>query len=270
MPKKQIPEYVDGIKVQPIPYKYPQNQFQRQCKKLYDQMNHSYQTAKRYIEEERWNIIKPAVMKIDIPEFYQGQKLVPKIHKKPKNKKQQYQHILARRVIDRRACDKKREQTKQGKIEYYTKIINDWENFVKERDSLKPNLTEEEKLQNKRKYHRDWQNNRYQTDPLFKLKKIIRDAIRSSLFLGKNGRKTQTILGCSFDELRIHLQSKFQPGMTWENFGMYGWHIDHIIPLYYGNTDAEIIKLNHYTNLQPLWAKDNLLKGTKLPEDFQI
>ena len=66
------------------------------------------------------------------------------------------------------------------------------------------------------------------------------------------------------DELKIYLESKFVEGMSWNNYGLYGWHIDHIIPLSSANTEDEIYKLCHYTNLQPLWSEDNLKKGCKI------
>tara|TARA_R110000787_G_C13197335_1_gene423664 strand:- start:11 stop:520 length:510 start_codon:yes stop_codon:yes gene_type:complete len=64
-------------------------------------------------------------------------------------------------------------------------------------------------------------------------------------------------VGCTKDEFIAHIESLFVEGMTWDNWTRDGWHIDHIIPLTKEGT-------NHYTNLQPLWAKDNLSKSNKL------
>lgn len=74
--------------------------------------------------------------------------------------------------------------------------------------------------------------------------------------------RTYEILGCDFETLAAHLAAKFQPGMSWENRGE--WHIDHIVPLATAQTEEDVIRLNHYTNLQPLWAADNLAKGARL------
>jgi hypothetical protein len=76
--------------------------------------------------------------------------------------------------------------------------------------------------------------------------------------------KTFHYIGCSPSELKSHIESLFTEGMSWDNYGLFGWHIDHIIPLSSANTKEEMLKLNHHTNLQPLWWKDNLSKSKKL------
>ena len=85
----------------------------------------------------------------------------------------------------------------------------------------------------------------------------------------KNNYKTGSAirdLGCSINELKEYLESRFQAGMTWDNYGE--WHIDHIVPLASFNLEnrEQLIKAYHYTNLQPLWARDNLSKGAKIIE----
>lgn len=89
---------------------------------------------------------------------------------------------------------------------------------------------------------------------------------RIHAFIRKNGyskpSKTQEMLGCDWSHLKAHLESRFTDGMSWENRGM--WHIDHIIPLASAKSIEEVVKLCHYTNLQPLWAADNLSKGAKI------
>lgn len=73
--------------------------------------------------------------------------------------------------------------------------------------------------------------------------------------------KTAEILGCSFPEFSRHIESQFVRGMSWSNRDE--WHIDHIVPASSAKTYEEAIKLNHFTNLRPLWARDNMRKGAK-------
>jgi hypothetical protein len=105
---------------------------------------------------------------------------------------------------------------------------------------------------------------KHKQKPEIKLKENIRH--RVYIFLkSKNLRKnnkTFEIIGCTPFELQKHLEEQFIDGMTWENYGQ--WHIDHIIPLSTANIEEEIYKLCYYTNLQPLWAIDNLKKGNKI------
>ena len=94
---------------------------------------------------------------------------------------------------------------------------------------------------------------RLHTDPNYKIRDVLRSRVRK--LLKKSDRRSHIdYLGCSVDQLRQYLESKFQPGMTWENHGRYGWHIDHIKPL--ASFDlmdcAQFEKACHYTKLQPL------------------
>jgi hypothetical protein len=74
------------------------------------------------------------------------------------------------------------------------------------------------------------------------------------------------LLGCTLEEYKHYLESKFQPGMNWDNHTKHGWHIDHIIPVSSFNLsdESQLKKAFHYTNTQPLWAKDNISKKDKL------
>jgi hypothetical protein len=111
-----------------------------------------------------------------------------------------------------------------------------------------------------KEWHRVYRRNRYTNEPEFKLIDCLRSRIGKAL--KRKQVKTIDLLGCSMKELRIYLESKFQEGMSWDNHG--SWHIDHTIPLSSGKTGEEIKKLCHHTNLQPLWAKENLRKGNKV------
>lgn len=106
---------------------------------------------------------------------------------------------------------------------------------------------------------------RYHSDINFKLRKILRCRVLNALSGQVKGASVIENLGCSVEDLRKHLESKFLPGMTWGNHGINGWHIDHIEPLAnFDLTDPEQVKIAcRYTNLQPLWAKDNLTKADK-------
>lgn len=113
---------------------------------------------------------------------------------------------------------------------------------------------------------------RLDSDPLFKFTHNARSVITGAF--RRNGNKkfkkqtrTETLLGCTIPELRDHLEKQFQPGMTWENHGLYGWHVDHIMPIASAKTQEEIERLCHYTNLQPLWAVDNIRKRDKITID---
>lgn len=105
---------------------------------------------------------------------------------------------------------------------------------------------------------------RKKNDPLFRLSSTLRTRIWDVFKKQKHIKniKTEQLLGASFDFVKQHIENKFQEGMNWENYGK--WHVDHIIPLASAKDEKELKKLFHYTNLQPLWALDNLLKGKNI------
>jgi len=105
---------------------------------------------------------------------------------------------------------------------------------------------------------------RYKNDPVFKLKKSLRG--RLAKYIQRKSVPMNNIIGCNWNELKNYIENKFVEGMTWQNWGQYGWHVDHIIPLDSAKTENDLYKLSHYTNLQPLWAKDNRLKSNKIFE----
>jgi hypothetical protein len=156
-----------------------------------------------------------------------------------KSKTNYYLDLEKTRDVKRKSYHKNKEKHKERLKEY--RIVN---------------------RERRTKYQRDKINN----DIQYKLSANVRNRIIT--FLKKEDisktNKTFDIVGCTPQFLKEHLESQFKDGMSWDNYGFYGWHIDHIIPLSSAKTEEELYGLCHYTNLQPLWAKDNLSKGSKI------
>ena len=134
------------------------------------------------------------------------------------------------------------------------------------------NLNKESRLRQCAEYY---QNNKYKkhayqrmrrkTNPQTKIAECLRGRVWSSLNGASKSQSIIGLLGCSIEELKTYLESQFQEGMTWENHGVDGWHIDHVKPcaLFDLTKDSEQLVCFNYKNLQPLWAKENLSKGKK-------
>lgn len=109
-------------------------------------------------------------------------------------------------------------------------------------------------------------NTRYYSDINFKLKNNLRARLRLAIKRGSKLGSSVRDLGCSIEKLKLWLEMHWQDGMSWDNYGPKGWHIDHIIPL--ASLDLtnkeQFLKAVHFTNLQPLWAEDNYDKKDKL------
>ncbi len=113
------------------------------------------------------------------------------------------------------------------------------------------------------RYNINYEKNKIKNNISFKVLKNIRRRINLAL-QGKNkSLSTMFLIGCEIDYLMFHIQNQFKDGMSWDNYGL--WHIDHIKPcaLFDLSKESEQRKCFNYTNLQPLWAIDNLKKGSK-------
>lgn len=105
---------------------------------------------------------------------------------------------------------------------------------------------------------------RRENDPIYNLINRMRCRLRKYLKKINITKKNRTfeIVGCTPEFLKEYLEKQFKDGMTWDNRNL--WHIDHIIPLSSAQTEEELYKLCHYTNLQPLWVEENLKKSNKI------
>ena len=167
--------------------------------------------------------------------------------------------------------DKNPEMTSTNRVRIYRKN----EEFrkketLKSREWYLKNI-EKSRERSKKYYHENKKilrekNNQYKklklkTDSLERLKKNLRDRIRQFLTGDNKSKRTFDIIGLDKQNFKLYIESKFEEGMSWENYGE--WHLDHIKPLYLSENEDDLIKLNHYTNLQPLWGKDNIKKNRK-------
>lgn len=114
---------------------------------------------------------------------------------------------------------------------------------------------------------------RYKNDIAYRIKRNLRNSFYRAVIKGVKKSSVLNILGCSIDEFKRHIESKFVTGMSWENWGLGKgkWNLDHILPIasfdMFSKEDQQ--KCWHHSNFQPLWYKDNLLKSDKLPSGIR-
>jgi hypothetical protein len=117
----------------------------------------------------------------------------------------------------------------------------------------------------RRVYAKTYRQERIASDPDYRAQQVVRARLRKALRVAgvRKTLRTCALVGCSAYELRKHLEGKFEAGMSWDNHGLHGWHVDHIVSVAsFDLSDVEQQrKCFHFTNLQPLWAKDNWKKG---------
>ena len=160
---------------------------------------------------------------------------------------------------------------KENRKEYYKQYYKDNKEEIKE-NQKQYDLVNKYKIIQYRLSNKDKNNtrekNRKLVDPLYKLSGNIRSLIGICVKNQgyKKKSKTSQILGCSFEEFKVYLESKFTEGMNCNNYGK--WELDHIHPVSRATDEEHLILLNHYTNFQPLWKEDNRSKSNKL--DYQV
>lgn len=178
---------------------------------------------------------------------------------KDKNSKDGHYHYCkichSKRILG--SYHKEPEKHKIRTKKYYQQNIEKYKNYNKEYNAKNSKILSKKKLA--------YANEKYKNNINYRITCLLRFRLRNALGTKiTKSKKTLELLGCTVQELRVHLESQFTTGMTWENQGK--WHIDHKIPCssFDLTKESEQLKCFHFSNLQPLWAIDNLQKGDKI------
>lgn len=153
----------------------------------------------------------------------------------------------------------------QNTKDYQKNYAKQWVYDNKERHSSRQKEYFQENKKSLVNKHLMYTKARRANDPIYALKHNMRSRITEFFKLkgSKKQYKTEHLLGCDFKEFKNYLESKFEPWMTWENRGLFngspdcGWDVDHIVPLSLAKTEEDVVRLCHYTNLQPLCSYNN-------------
>lgn len=148
-------------------------------------------------------------------------------------------------------------KTHRNQINHYVRFVKPLESIIKNKEYKK-----QWKKQNQAKLNAR-EKERRKNDIAYKILYSLRNRLVKAVTKKFRGEKTREILGCDIPYLLKYLESQFDDEMSWTNYGKCGWHIDHKIPCYFFDlTDtSQQKKCFHYTNLQLLWAIDNLTKN---------
>ena len=172
--------------------------------------------------------------------------------------------------------EKNKTKVKARVAEYRAKNIE----LARQRSRDYYRVNKERHAEKRREYSRDnrdrlnlwlsgYRQARKQTDPGFKAMCHLRSRLWHALNGKAKADSTEALIGCSSSELVTYLESLFQPGMSWDNYGFRGWHVDHIVPCkdFDLRCPEEQRECFHYANLRPLWAADNLSRKQNLPRE---
>lgn len=246
-------------------YREKQGDILKNKKKAYYNANKEKvaKTVKKYRENNKEKI-KARINKVEKSAYNKEyRKKLPEGYKKESDKKSYAKHKEKRKISTKLYREKNADVVKKRGLLYREKTKKQKSDYDK-----KYRQKNKEKIYNNNKQ-------KYETNPVFKLRCIVANLIRQTI---KNkgftkNKKTQEIIGCTFLEFKIHIESLMKPWMTWDNYGSpkdnvilqdKTWDIDHIIPMKTAKTEDEVLKLNHYTNLQPMCSFENrFVKGCK-------
>ncbi len=231
------------------------------CRKIYEEVN----KEKKALKNKIYHQANKEKINTKVRQYQQANKqkvaeYIKKYQQTNKGKITEYKKQYQQKNREKLAKNKKeyRQDNKyilaKKKKEYYQKNKKELAKKLK-----KYRQKNKEKIN---KYHQQ----RKKTDISYKLACNLRTRLYQALKANYKAGSAVRDLGCSVAELKLHLESLFQAGMDWNNWSKYGWHIDHVKPLSkFDLTDREeLLKACHYSNLQPLWAVDNIKKSNKI------
>lgn len=155
----------------------------------------------------------------------------------------------------------KRERDRAYRQANWATLLECKREYDRARRAADPEYVERQKATLQRSRKRRWK-----TDPQFRMSCVLRNRLKDALGGTQKAATTLDLVGIDWAGLVDHIEKQFLPGMSWDNYGYETWHVDHIRPCAsFDLTDpAQQRECFHYTNLQPLWAKDNLSKSARL------
>lgn len=181
-----------------------------------------------------------------------------------------------KRENDRRYRERHKEEIRARRKEYDRKYLEthkaervDTQRKYREKNRETINQTNRERYKENPQIQKERTARYYQKNPHAKIRNRFVSLVGSyAVRAGYAGGKTALeMLGCDFETFLAYIQDRFDEGMSFQNNGIGDgkWNFDHITPICSAKTDEEFEQLNHYTNFQPLWSKDNLRKGKRMP-----
>lgn len=163
---------------------------------------------------------------------------------------------------------------RQKDPEKWREYFREWaiRNHDKVLESSRKNDAKRKNCPKRREYNRNYLNSRRKSEPTFRILENLRRRLNYAMKHNSKKDSTLSLIGCSVEELRKHLESQFKNGMNWENYGNKNrdhsdcWHVDHITPCssFDLSTEEGQRKCFHYSNLQPMWGLDNIRKSNKV------